>query len=124
MRAVAPLLLAAYAVAVPAVGADDYCGVPCPQRASWMGIAVWHAFTVTVVASALQAGLILAIAWLRVWADWASLRACVMSVLAQYASAGGAVASMAGGVVILGGQVGWPGSRARRWPAPGVAGMS
>jgi hypothetical protein len=45
--------------------------------------------------------LILAIPCLQVWADWASLRACMMSVRAQYASVGGAMAGTAGGVLTL-----------------------
>jgi Zn-dependent protease with chaperone function len=97
-----PLLLAAYAVAVAAAGTWWLPRASWPQWAPRLGIAVWQALTVTVVASAMLAGLILAIPCLRVWADWASLRACLMSVRAQYASAGGALASTAGGVLTLG----------------------
>ncbi len=97
-----PLLLAAYAVAVAAAGTWWLPRASWPLRAPRLGIAVWQALSVTVVASALLAGLILAIPCLRVWADWASLRACVMSVRAQYASPGGALASTAGGIFTLG----------------------
>src|ERR1039458_4994941 len=104
-----PLLLIAYAVAVAAVGAWWLPRVSWPKRAPRLGIAVWQALTVTVVASAMLAGVILAIPCLRVWADWASLRACLMSVRAQYASVGGAMVSTAGGVLTLGaaGRLAW-----------------
>ncbi len=97
-----PLLLAGYAVAVAAAGTWWLPRASWPQRAPRLGIAVWQALTVTVLASALLAGLILAIPCLRVWADWPSLRACVMSVRAQYASAGGAITSTAGAVLTVG----------------------
>jgi Zn-dependent protease with chaperone function len=96
-----PLLLAAYVVAVAAAGTWWLPRASWPLRAPRLGIAVWLALTVTVVASALLAGLILAVPCLRVWADWASLKACMMSVRAQYASAGGAAASTAGGALTL-----------------------
>src|SRR5712664_2781256 len=97
-----PLLLAGYAVAVAAAGTWWLPRASWPQRAPRLGIAVWQALTVTVLASSLLAGLILAIPCLRVWADWPSLRACVMSVRAQYASAGGAITSTAGAVLTVG----------------------
>lgn len=96
-----PLLLAAYAVVVAAGGAWWLPRASWPQRAPRLGIAVWQALTATVVLSALFAGLILAIPCLRVWADWASLRACVMPVRAQCTSPGGAIASTAGGMLTL-----------------------
>ena len=109
MRATVPLLLAGYAAAVAAAGTWWLPRASWPRRAPRLGIAVWQALTVAVVASALLAGLMLAVPCLRVWADWASLRACVMSVRAQYASAGGAMASTAGGVLTLGvvGRLAW-----------------
>lgn len=96
-----PLLLAAHAVVVAAGGAWWLPRASWPRRSPRLGIAVWQALTVTVVLSALLAGLILAIPCLRVWADWASLRACVMSVRAQCASPGGAIATTAGGLLTL-----------------------
>ncbi|MGI8448168.1 MAG: hypothetical protein ACR2MP_13505 [Streptosporangiaceae bacterium] len=84
-----------------------------PQRAPRPGIAVWQALTITVLASAMLAGLILAIPCLRVWADWASLRACVMSVRTQYASPGGALASTAGGMLVMTRCCPWSGAGAR-----------
>ena len=109
MTATVPLLLAGYAVAVAAAATWWLPRASWPQRAPRLGIAVWQALTVAVVASALLAGLVLAIPCLRVWADWASLRACVMSVRAQYASAGGAMASTAGLVFTMGaaGRLAW-----------------
>lgn len=109
MRATVPLLLAGYAVAVAAAGTWWLPRASWPRRAPRLGIAVWQALTVTVVASALLAGLVLAIPCLRVWSDWASLRDCVMSARAQYASVGGAIASTAGWVLTLGamGRLAW-----------------
>lgn len=101
MRAMVPLLLAAYVVAVAAGGAWWLPRASWPQRAPRLGIAVWQALTATVVLSALLAGLILAIPCLRSWTDWPTLRACVMSVRAQYASAGSAIATTAGGMLTL-----------------------
>jgi hypothetical protein len=102
VRATVPLLLAGYAVAVAAAGTWWLPRVSWPQRAPRLGIAVWQALTVTVVASGLLAGLVLAVPCLRVWADWPSLRDCAMSVRAQYASAGGAISSTAGWVLTVG----------------------
>ena len=102
MRATVPLLLAGYAVALAAAGTWWLPRVSWPQRAPRLAIAVWQVLAVTVVASALLSGLILAIPCLRVWADWSSLKASAMSWRAQYASVDGAIASTAGGVLTLG----------------------
>jgi Zn-dependent protease with chaperone function len=106
MRTTAPLLLASYAVAVAAAGTWWLPRAAWPQRAPRLGIAVWQALTVTVVASALLAGLVLAIPCLRVWGDWGDW---VTSARAQYASPGGALASTAGWVLTLGaaGRLAW-----------------
>ena len=112
VRAMLPWLLAAYAVAVAAGGTWWLPRASWPRRTPRLGIAVWQALTVTVVASATLAALILAIPCLRVVADWTSLRDCVMSVRAQYASPRGAVASTAGGLLAV--------AVAGRWPGPWV----
>ena len=91
-----PLLLAGYAVAVAAAGTWWLPRASWPQRAPRLAIAVWQALTVTVVASALLAGLLLTVPCLRGWADWSSLRDCLLSVRAQYTSPGGALASTDG----------------------------
>ena len=96
-----PFLLAGYAVAVAAAGTWWLPRASWPQRAPRLGIAVWQGLTVTVVASALLAGLLLTVPCLRVWADWSSLRDCLLSARAQYASTGGALASTAGAVFTL-----------------------
>jgi Zn-dependent protease with chaperone function len=96
-----PFLLASYAVAVAAAGTWWLPRASWPQRAPRLGIAVWQALTVTVVASALLAGLLLTVPCLRVWADWPSLRECLLSVRAQYTSTGGALATTAGAVFTL-----------------------
>jgi Zn-dependent protease with chaperone function len=96
-----PFLLAGYAVAVAAAGTWWLPRASWPQRAPRLGIAVWQALTVTVVASALLAGLLLTVPCLRVWADWPSLRECLLSVREQYTSTGGALATTAGAVFTL-----------------------
>jgi Zn-dependent protease with chaperone function len=96
-----PFLLVTYAVAVAAAGTWWLPRASWPQRAPRLGIAVWQALNVTVVASALLAGLLLVVPCLRVWGDWSSLRDCLLSVRAQYTSPGGALASTAGAVFIL-----------------------
>jgi Zn-dependent protease with chaperone function len=96
-----PWLLAVYAVALAAGGTWWLPRASWPRRAPRLGIAMWQALTVTVVASAMLAGLLLAIPCLRVWTDWASIQDSVMSLRAQYASPGGAVASTAGGILVV-----------------------
>jgi Zn-dependent protease with chaperone function len=96
-----PFLLAGYAVAVAVAGTWWLPRVSWPQRAPRLGIAVWQGLTVTVVASALLAGLLLTVPCLRVWGDWPSLRDCLLSARAQYASKGGALASTTGAVFTL-----------------------
>jgi Zn-dependent protease with chaperone function len=96
-----PFLLAGYAVAVAAAGTWWLPRASWPQRAPRLGIAVWQGLTNTVVVSAFLAGLLLAVPCLRVWADWPSLRDCLLSVRAQYDSTGGALASTTGAVYTL-----------------------
>jgi Zn-dependent protease with chaperone function len=96
-----PVLLAGYTVAVAAAGTWWLPRASWPVRLPRLGIMVWQALTFTVVASGLLAGLILAIPCLRVWADWASMTACAMSLRTQYATVGGAMTSTAGGLLTL-----------------------
>jgi Zn-dependent protease with chaperone function len=96
-----PYLLIAYAVAMATIGTWWLPRASWPVRVPRLGIAAWQALTVTVVASVLLAGLILAVPCLRGWSDWFSMRACMMSLRAQYTSAGGAMTTTAGGVLTL-----------------------
>jgi Zn-dependent protease with chaperone function len=96
-----PFLLAGYTVAVAAAGTWWLPRASWLQRAPRLGIAVWQGLTATVVASAVLAGLLLTVPCLRVWGDWPSLRDCLLSVRAQYASPAGALASTAGTVFSL-----------------------
>lgn len=72
-----------------------------PQRAPRAGIAAWQALSLTMVASAVLAGLALALPCLKISTDPAVLRACLLAMRARYATAGGAAAGAAGGVVTL-----------------------
>jgi Zn-dependent protease with chaperone function len=96
-----PYLLIAYAVTMAAIGTWRLPRASWPVRVPRLGIAAWQALTVTVVASVLLAGLILALPCLRSWPDWFSMRACMMSLRAQYTSVGGALTTTAGGVLTL-----------------------
>jgi Zn-dependent protease with chaperone function len=95
------LLLAAYVAAVSAAGTCWLPRASWPLRAPRAGIAVWQASMLSVLASAVAAGVILAVPCIQVITDPAMLRGCAMLLRAQYASAGGAAAGVAGGGLAL-----------------------
>ena len=101
MRGTIVVLLLVYAAAVAAAGSR---GLP---RASWLlrapraGIAAWQAATLSVIASVVAAGLILAVPCLRISADPAALRACLSLMWAQYATPQGTLAAAAGSVLVV-----------------------
>lgn len=83
-------------------------GTPLLARASWtaraprLGIACWQALSLGVLASAVLAGLALAMPLVRISGGIAELlRACVMVLQQQYATPGGAVVSTIGAVLAL-----------------------
>ena len=72
-----------------------------PQRAPRAGIAAWQALSLTVVASAVLTGLVLALPCLKISTDPAVLRACLLAMRARYGTAGGAAGGAGGGVFAL-----------------------
>lgn len=91
-----PLLLIAYAVAAAAVA-------PLLSRGTWsdrsprVGIFVWQALSVTIIAGIVFAGAALAVPAMPFTTNLADfLRACVMTLQEQYSSPGGAIVSTAG----------------------------
>lgn len=98
---IAALLLLAYAVA--AAGA-----APLLRRGKWaerspkVGIVVWQSLSVTVIASVVLAGVMLAVPampFTMTLADF--LRACVTVLREQYSTPGGAVVTTAGALVAV-----------------------
>lgn len=104
------LILVGYALLLATVGAGLLERVAWPERAPRLGILVWQALTVSVVAAAVLGGLALTISTVPVSASMAAwLRACVMALQAQYATPGGALAGAGGAIVALAvlARVGW-----------------
>jgi Zn-dependent protease with chaperone function len=104
---VAVLLL--LAAAVPAAGAPWLARAAWPLRAPRAGIAAWLACSLSVVGFLALTGLVLAVPCLPSSADPAMLRACLSVLLAQYSSPAGAVAGMAGSLLMAAvvGRVAW-----------------
>ncbi len=96
MRAELVALLLAYAAAVAAAGTWWLPRASWPLRAPRAGIAAWQAAALSVIASVVAAGLILAVPCIRVSTDPAVLRACLSLLRAQYATPQGAAAGLAG----------------------------
>ena len=97
MTIMAPLLLVTYAVAVAALGTRWLARASWPLRMPRLGIAVWQVLTVTFVASALVAGVIIAVPCLPgvSWDAVAELRNHYDSVARVAASAIAAVVTLA-----------------------------
>jgi Zn-dependent protease with chaperone function len=72
-----------------------------PLRAPRTGIVVWLALSLTVIVSAVLAGLVLAMPCMRISIDPAVLRACLLIARARYATPAGAAAGVAGGLFVL-----------------------
>ncbi|WP_019484283.1 M56 family metallopeptidase [Arthrobacter sp. TB 23] len=91
-----PLLLIAYAVAVAAVA-------PLLSKGTWsdrsprIGILVWQALSVTIIAGIVFAGAALAVPAMPFTSNLADfLRACVMTLQEQYSTPGGAIVTTVG----------------------------
>ncbi len=97
MRIVAPLLLVVYAIVVAAVGTRWLARASWPLRMPRLGIAVWQVLTVTFVASALVAGLIIAVPCLPKSVSWDA----VAELRNHYDSAGRVAASIIAALVTL-----------------------
>ncbi|MGH8774393.1 MAG: M56 family metallopeptidase [Jiangellaceae bacterium] len=100
------LLLLLYAVVLATVGAALLRRAWWVQRAPRLGILAWQVLTGSIVASALLAGLALAVPSLPIAATLAEFaHACVTLIQAQYATPAG-VATATTGLVIVGAVVG------------------
>jgi hypothetical protein len=90
MREVVAALLLAYAVMMAAASTRWLPRASWPLRAPRAGIAAWQAAALSIAASTVAAGLILAVPCIRVSADPAVLRACLSLMREQYATPQGA----------------------------------
>jgi Zn-dependent protease with chaperone function len=96
------LILAVYGVMLAVAGPHLLARAPWTLRAPRLAIACWQALCLAVLASAVLAGLALAVPTMRISGDIAMLlRACVMALRAQYATPGGAAVSATGAVLAL-----------------------
>ncbi|NUP46398.1 MAG: M48 family metalloprotease [Catenulispora sp.] len=96
------LILAGYGLVLAVAGPRLLACASWTARAPRLAIACWQALCLAVVASAMLAGLALAVPTMRISGDLAMLlRACVMALRAQYATPGGAAVSIAGAVLAL-----------------------
>ena len=101
MRGTIVVLLLVYAAAVAAAGTRWLPPASWPLRAPRAAIAAWQAATLSVIASVVAAGLILAVPCLRISTDPAVLRACLSLMWAQYATPQGTFAAAAGSVLVV-----------------------
>ena len=109
MRGAIVVLLLLYAAATAAAGSRWLPRTSWPLHAPRAAIATWQAATLSVIASVVAAGLILAVPCLRVSTGPAVLRACLAVMRAQYATPQGALAGVAGAVLAVGvlGRITW-----------------
>ena len=109
MRGTIVVLLLLYAAATAAAGPRWLPQASWPLRAPRAAIAVWQAATLSVIASVVAAGVILAVPCLRVSTDPAVLRACLSVMWAQYTTPQGMLAPASGAVVVVGvlGRITW-----------------
>jgi hypothetical protein len=95
MRGTIVVLLLLYAAATAAAGSRWLPQASWPLRAPRAAIAAWQAATLSVIASVVAAGVILAVPCLRVRTDPAVLRACLSGMWAQHTTPQGALARAA-----------------------------
>ena len=101
MRGTIVVLLLVYAAVVAAAGSRWLPGASWPLRAPRAAIAAWQAATLSVIASVVAAGVILAVPCLRISTDPAVLRACLSLMWAQYTTPQGTFAAAAGSVLVV-----------------------
>jgi len=83
LRGTIVVLLLVYAAAVATAGSRWLPRASWPLRAPRAAIAAWQAATLSVIASVVAAGLILAVPCLRISTDPAVLRACLSLMWAR-----------------------------------------
>ncbi|MFC5034397.1 M56 family metallopeptidase [Streptomyces sp. DSM 41987] len=98
----AALILLAYAALLAFAAPRLLARGDWTARAPRLGIIAWQAAAVSLLVSAVLAGLALVVPTVQVSADLANLfRACVMALRDQYATPGGAAAAAVGAVLAL-----------------------
>lgn len=98
----APAALILYAALVAGLGPMILRRIPWLERSPRLGIAVWQALSLSLVSAVVFAGLSLAIPAIPWTTDLAEfIRACAMTLLAQYSTPGGAAVSATGAVAAL-----------------------
>lgn len=95
------IVLLAYAAAVATAGTRWLPRALWPSRAPRAGIAVWQALSLTVIASAALAGLLLALPCLEIATGSVKVQLSVAMLRAHYGTAGGAAAGAAGAALAL-----------------------
>lgn len=108
---IAAMILLAYAVVVAIAGTWWLPRAGWPLRVPRLGVIVWQALSLTVVGSGVLAALLLAAPCLEisVGPGGPALRADVPALHAEYATAGGLVIGLAGGILalVLAGRMAW-----------------
>lgn len=101
MRGTIVVLLLVYAAAIAAAGSRWLPRASWPLRAPRAAIAAWQAATLSVIASVVAAGVIMAVPCLRISTDPAVLRACLSVMWAQYATPQGTLTAATGSVLVV-----------------------
>ena len=102
MRGTIAVSLLLYAAITAAAGSRWLPRPAWPLRAPRAAILTWQAATLSVIASPVAAGLILAIPCLPASIDPAALRACLAAMRSGYLTPHGALAAAAGAMIVLG----------------------
>jgi hypothetical protein len=98
----AALVLFGYAALLGTVGAALLHRARWPERAPRLGVVAWQALSLSTVGAVVLGGLTLMVPSVELSTDLAALlEACAMALRAQYASPGGAGASIAGAALAL-----------------------
>ena len=124
MRGTVVVLLLLYAAVVAAAASRWLPRGSWPLRAPRAAIAARQAATLSVIASVVAAGVILAVPCLRISTDPAVLRACLSLMWAQYMTPRGMFAAAAGSVLVVAvlGRITWcTGMAIARAAPPGTA---
>ncbi|MBA2638473.1 MAG: M56 family metallopeptidase [Nocardioidaceae bacterium] len=98
----APITLAAFAVVVATLGRWLLARSAWPDRSPRLGILAWQALSLSILVSVVLAGLALAVPEIPFSTNVAALvSACTVALRSQYATPGGAVLSVTGGMLAV-----------------------
>jgi Zn-dependent protease with chaperone function len=109
MRGTIVILLLFYAAAAAAAASQWLPRASWPLRAPRAAIAAWQATSLSVIASVVAAGVIMAVPCLPAGTDSADLRACLSLMWAQYATPQGTLAAATGSALVMAvlGRIAW-----------------